>query len=307
MREQILSSDRFSSIKLRDGRRLAWHEWGRASDYPVLFCTGAGMSGSLGFGISDLEKLGLRLIAIDRPGLGGSDPHPQKNLQTWCDDISELLREIRIHAPARPLGVGFSQGAPFAFALAARGMVEALAIVSGQDDFNDPAVMRILPPDVAGFVRKVQARDPAFLESFSQIVSADGFLNLILSMSSEKDRQLYSAEPFRSAYHACLREGFRQGAWGYVQDLVNVLAPWPFKIEDISVPVDFWYGGHDSNATHSPDFGLTLSRRFRNHQTRRVLKDEGGSLLWTRSGEILRELRLHVHKFAEASFKESET
>jgi alpha-beta hydrolase superfamily lysophospholipase len=55
------------------------------------------MSGSLGFGANYLPALGLRLMAIDRPGLGLSDP----------------------------------QGLPFAFALVRGGLVEAIAIVSG--------------------------------------------------------------------------------------------------------------------------------------------------------------------------------
>jgi hypothetical protein len=34
---------------------------------PVLFCTAAAMSGTLGFGADDVTDLGLRLIAVDRP------------------------------------------------------------------------------------------------------------------------------------------------------------------------------------------------------------------------------------------------
>lgn len=63
-------------MQLSDGRRLAWCEWGPEDGLSVLFCTGAVMSRWLGFGVSALEALNLKLIAMDRPGLGLSDSHP---------------------------------------------------------------------------------------------------------------------------------------------------------------------------------------------------------------------------------------
>lgn len=173
--------------------------------------------------------------------------------------------------------------------MASRGILKALAIVSGQDDFSDPSVSSLLSPQVAEFVRLVHAKDEKFLEGFTRTAAAEGFLQLILSMSSEKDRSLYDSKPFKSAYLRCLQEGFRLGPSGYVQDLLNVMAPWPFDVRRITIPVHFWYGEQDANETYSPNFAATLSKKFPNH-TYTLLKDEGGSLLWTRSEEILRKL-----------------
>jgi pimeloyl-ACP methyl ester carboxylesterase len=82
------------------------------------------MGSSLGFGATHLPALGLRLLAIDRPGLGQSDPHPNKTLSSWVDDVRELIHIRNLHPV---LTVGFSQGAPFAFALAEARLVEAVA------------------------------------------------------------------------------------------------------------------------------------------------------------------------------------
>jgi len=79
------------TMRLRDGRRLAWYEWGPGSGRPVLFCTGAAMSGSVAFGAGHLRDLDLRLIAFDRPGLGSSDQHPGKTLSSWVDDIQQVI------------------------------------------------------------------------------------------------------------------------------------------------------------------------------------------------------------------------
>lgn len=286
MQRSDLPTTKKHQLRLPDGRQLTWYEYGPASGQPLLFCTGAGMSGSLGFGAASLQALNIRVIAPDRPGLGGSDPHPEKTLSSWCRDTAELLASQKITAP---LCLGFSQGAPFAFALAHAGMVKALAIVSGQDDFAHAPVRAMLPPPAADFVEKVQSKNSEYLDGLARIASAEGFFQLILSMSSERDQSLYATEQFRSAYLRCLVEGFGPGPAGYIQDLVNALNPWPFAVEQIRVPVNFWYGELDANPTHSPDFGKTLSRRLPLH-THSLLKGEGGSLLWTRSDDILGKL-----------------
>lgn len=78
----VAPPERQATIRLRAGRVLAWSEWGSPGGLPVLFCTGAALSSWLGFGADALPELGLRLIAIDRPGLGRSDPHPDKTLSS---------------------------------------------------------------------------------------------------------------------------------------------------------------------------------------------------------------------------------
>ncbi|WP_315790060.1 hypothetical protein [Fischerella sp. JS2] len=82
MSELETPPERRARMQLHDDRILAWYEWGPVDGLPVLFCTGAGMSGWLGFGASDLPRLGLKLIAIDRPGLGLSEVHPHKTLSS---------------------------------------------------------------------------------------------------------------------------------------------------------------------------------------------------------------------------------
>lgn len=277
-------------MQLHDGRRLAWSEWGPVDGIPVLFCPGAGMSGWLGFGASALPHLGLKLIAIDRPGLGLSDPHPNKTLSSWVDDTREFIQTNNLD---NVLAVGFSQGAPFAFALAGQGLVEAIAIVSGQDELAHPRLRPLLHPDVAGMIAAVQQDPVAFEQHFSQIATADGLWQLIIGMSAECDRILYESETFGAAYQRALQEGFSQGAQGYARDLINTFSPWTVKLEDITVPVDLWYGGLDTSTVHSPDFGATLASRLPN-ASHTIDPEEGGSILWTRSGDILAKLKAHV-------------
>lgn len=195
--EFVAPPERQATMQLQDGRKLAWSEWGPEDGIPVLFCTGAGMSGWLGFGAGDLPSLGLKLMSIDRPGLGLSDPHPHKTLVSWTDDIQQF---IQTHELDSVLAVGFSQGAPFAFALAGWGLVQAIAIVSEQDELTHPTVKSLLHPDVAGMVAAVQQDPASFEQHFSQMATPDGLWQLIIGMSGERDRTLYESEAFSAGF-----------------------------------------------------------------------------------------------------------
>lgn len=273
------------STELPDGRLLAWTSWGPATGRTVLLCPGAGTSGSLGFGAQHLDELDVRLVAIDRPGLGRSSPRHGRTLADWCTDVAHLLDGLNGRDDVRV--VGFSQGAVFAAALAASGTVRAAALVSGQDDL--PAVREQLAPEVRGMVDAVADDPAAFEREVPRWAGPDLLWDLTVSSSSTLDAARYTAADFAPAYRAALAEGFAQGPAGYARDLVLALQPWPWPPERIEVPVDLWYGGHDASAVHSPDHGATLAGRFpRGH--RHLLPDEGGSLLWTRSRDILAAL-----------------
>lgn len=290
MNHLVTPPERQSKMQLDDGRKLAWSEWGPVDGLPILFCSGAGMSGWLGFGTSYLPKLGLKLIAIDRPGLGLSTPHPNKTLSSWVDDTQEFIQAHHLHDV---LAVGFSQGAPFAFALAERSLVKAIAIVSGQDELSNPSLQPLLHPDVARMIAAVQQDAVEFERQFAQMATADGLWQLIMSMSAECDRHLYQSHMFAQAYQQALQQGFSQGAYGYARDLVNALSPWPIELENINIPVDLWYGALDKSTVHSPDFGATLASRL--PKVSHIIDDEqGGSILWTRARDILVKLKSHI-------------
>lgn len=276
---------RSGAFLLPAGRCLAWHEWGPANGAPVLFLPGAGMSGRLGFALEHLDELNIRLIGIDRPGLGASDPDPDKTLQSVADDIGAFV-VAKLTGPVRV--IGYSQGAPFTLALAARGQVSALALVAGQDDFAHPATRALLPDFVAAMCERIEA-DPETVAKDVGQANPDWLRDFIIQTSHRDDAAFYSAEPFSSAFAAALDAGFSQGSAGYVRDLLIAAGRWPFLAEDITVPVDLWYGLGDASPVHSPDFGETLSRRLPRAKLHQA-EGEGGRILWTRGADILRVL-----------------
>ncbi|MGK5557866.1 hypothetical protein ACSNOI_40305 [Actinomadura kijaniata] len=65
------------------------------------------------------------------------------------------------------------------------------------------------------------------------------------------------------------------------------MAGWPFRVEEVAVPVCLWCGGRDADPARSPDLGATLERRLPNAR-RPLLAEAGGGLLWTRAGDVPR-------------------
>lgn len=282
----VKEPERLGTARLPDGRGLAWAQWGPEDGVPVLFFSGAAMGRSLGFGADILGKQRVRLIAVDRPGLGASDPHPERTLNDWVSDIRHLAQALAL--PGFRI-VGFSQGAPFALACAAAGLPEAVAVVSGQDDLHEPTLSPLLHPNVVGLLGTVAADPKGFEASFARMATVDMMWNLITGTSSSVDRAVYTAPAFEAALRRALGEGFSQGSTGYARDLTLAFGRWPFELSRIQVPVDLWYGGHDTSTVHSPDHAALLSRRIPTAR-RHLLPDAGGSLLWTHAEEILQAL-----------------
>lgn len=285
-RMRIVEPARLGKTSLPDGRALAWAEWGPEDGTPVLLCPGAATSRSLGFGGEVVDQLGIRLISVDRPGLGASDPAPGRTLDDWAQDVRHLAAARGLSSMAV---VGYSQGAPFALACAAAGIVTGAAVVAGTDELANPVFQETLTPEVRRMVTSVAA-DPAGAEAFFRgFGRAEALWELVLAVSSDEDRSVYTEPEFARAYRGAMAEAFAQGPDGYARDTVLAMSRWPFDPAAITIPVDLWYGARDTSTVHSPDLGATLARRIPSAR-RHVLPDAGGALLWTHAEVVLRAL-----------------
>lgn len=286
----VKAPDRIGETRLSDGRLLGWAEWGPPEGTPVLFCPGAATSRWLGFGAGVVDRLGVRLISVDRPGLGVSTPLPGR---TFADFVADIRQFTTVRGLGRPAIVGNSQGAPFALACAEGGVAAALAIVSGADEVAAPEFASALPDELRRLVDWA-VRDPAGAEHFFAGFSADSMHDMVLGNSPECDLAVYREPGFADAYRRALTEGFAQGAAGYARDTVLAMRPWSIDLKNISVPVDVWYGELDQS--HSPDNGALLASRIPGAQ-RHLVPGIGGAVLWTHAEVILSTLltRLGIH------------
>lgn len=288
---------RLGQLQLRDGRRLGWAEWGPVDGAVVLVCPGSATSRRLGFGGRFIDEAGIRLISVDRPGLGASDPAPGRTLSSWASDIEQLIAHRTLPAP---VVVGFSQGAPFALALAYHGLVDAVAVVSGTDELAHPRFAHSLIPQVKAMVNAVAA-DPATAEaSFADFGNVQMLWNLIITNSPAMDCHVYTDPVFEQAFRCAMDEAFRQGPAGYARDTMLTMSRWGFDPAHITAAVDLWYGRYDASPGHSPDHGQSLSAMIPSAR-RHLLADAGGSLLWTHTEAILTTLLNHTRNIDQSS------
>ncbi len=79
-------------VVLRDGRRVAWAQFGAADGVAVLNCHGS-PSSRLECYLNDdeLARLEVRLVGVDRPGSGGSDPLPGRRVVDRPADAEQVL------------------------------------------------------------------------------------------------------------------------------------------------------------------------------------------------------------------------
>ncbi|MGW2176546.1 alpha/beta fold hydrolase [Streptomyces sp. NPDC001732] len=278
---------RVGTERLPGGRVLGWAEWGPEGGVPVLLSPGAATSRHLGFGAGVADRLGVRLISVDRPGLGASSPAPGRTFGDFADDIRAFAA---LRGPSRPPMVGNSQGAPFALACAAAGAVGALAVVSGADEVAAPCFADALPDELRHLV-DLAVSDPAAAERIFAGFTAQGMWDMVMSHSPECDLAVYRQPEFAAAYRRALDEAFAQGADGYARDTVLAMGHWGIGLSDIAVPVDLWYGEKDTG--HSPDQGVRLASRIPG-AVRHLVPGAGGSVLWTHAEQVLSTLLAHT-------------
>lgn len=256
---------------------------GRPGRHPGTASPGAATSRSLGFGFAELDRLGVRLISVDRPGLGASGPDPGRGFDSFAEDLRRLTEHLGL---GRPPLVGNAQGAPFALAAASAGVVSGLAVVSGADEVAAPELADALPVELRGLVDTVAA-DRAAAEAVFAGFDAGRMWRLVMSVSPASDLAVYRSPAFAAAYRKAMGEAFAQGSAGYAVDTVLAMGRWSIDLAAIRVPVWLWYGAEDTS--HSPDNGAWLASRIPG--ARRELVDGiGGALLWTHAGPILRKL-----------------
>ncbi|OAT22622.1 alpha/beta fold hydrolase [Proteus myxofaciens] len=283
-----IKSERKFKLMLPDTRILSWYESGSEEGEPVVFFTGAGMSGLLSVDDKVLLEKNIRFIIPNRPGLSDSTFDPNKSLASFSHDILFLLNYLDIKKVSV---LSFSQGAVFAMAFCFyyHDYVKNLAIISGQDQFSYLKTKEQLISDVVNMQQQANSNPKILSEWISKNITAEWLIDFILKYSNRVDLAIYQSSNFLPIYQSCMADAFKQGNAGYTQDLLMTMQPWGFSPENILTPTQLWYGLKDTSTVHSPDFGELLSQRFPNAK-RYTYPDEGGALLWTKTHEILSKI-----------------
>jgi pimeloyl-ACP methyl ester carboxylesterase len=279
------------SIRLRDGRRLGYRESGRPDGTPVLFLHGLGTSRVICPVDQPLaDSLAVRLIAVDRPGIGLSDPHRGRRLLDFTSDVAELADALGLD---RIAVVGWSGGGPYAAACAYRlpdrvhaaGMISAPAPISGVDG----AYLRRFHRTAALSARRAPWTMRLALWHWGrpQRRDAEEFFDRSFAEMGHADQQVLSEPKVRQQMIDNSAELYRHGGRGMYDEALLLARPWGFDLRDIAVPVHIWHGEQDETvpvamARHLADV-IPTSRAT-------IYPDEGHHLLYRRWPEILAAL-----------------
>jgi pimeloyl-ACP methyl ester carboxylesterase len=282
---------REGSVRLKDGRRLFYCEWGQRDGSPVLHCHGGpGSRLECWGGEAAYARAGVRLITADRPGIGRSDEQPARTLLDWPVDVAQLADAIALD---RFAVLGHSMGGAYALACG-YGLPErvtAVGLVGPVPPLDQPGAIEQL-----GTARywKTARRQPALMRA--------GYAGLTLAMrlappighslffrhASEADRVVVDRPEVSERFRDTLLEAARPGVCGLVQDMRVLMRPWGFRPNELAVDVRLWLGGADEHVP--PGVGEFYAATIPGCRPTFVREEGHFSLIEKRAAEIVGEL-----------------
>jgi len=240
-------------IILADERKLAYAEFGRADGFPIMYFHGAPSCRLEPLFVGDdvWARLGLRVIAPDRPGMGLSDFQPDRKFSDWPSDITSLADALGLNQFSV---MGFSGGAGYAAVCAARipERLKNVVIVSGGWRMDWPEARN----NLRGSYRLVQffaRRAPFLLQVMLKAMAASSGGDSAKELPRMKkifpppDYEAL-AQPGRvEALGQGIREAMRQGTKGPAWDMRLYVREFGFRAEDVRMPLTLYHGRQDVN------------------------------------------------------------
>ena len=237
------------TLRLKDGRLLGYAEYGAPSGKPLLFFHGGGGSRLLGeLADEPARRLGLRVIAPDRPGIGLSDDQPGRSLLQWPEDVRQLAERLGLGHFAV---LGLSNGGPFvaACARAIPGRLTAAVIVSGLGPAGTPTEGQ---QPVTRFLLGLSRRYPTLYGAlFAAMVRRgrrrpDRFVEQFFVGWPAADREALARPHLGAIVTNAIFEGYRRGGRAVGWDVALTTRTWGFRLEDVPTRIHLWHGEADT-------------------------------------------------------------
>ncbi|MEN4449760.1 alpha/beta hydrolase [Mycobacterium sp. SM3041] len=192
----------------------------------------------------------IRLIGIDRPGIGSSTPHQYENVLGFTVDLRTIADTLGIN---RFAVIGLSGGGPYTLATAAAmpdrvvmaAVLGGVAPLIGEDGISSGLM------ELAKIVRPIiEVADTPIrwvAGSLMKVIAPFGSpaLDLYARISPHGDRNLLSRPEFKAMFLDDLLNGSRKQLAAPFADIVVFARDWGFRLEDIKVPVRWWHGDAD--------------------------------------------------------------
>jgi pimeloyl-ACP methyl ester carboxylesterase len=244
------------------GRRVAWNEYGDPAGRPLFYFHGWPSSRLQARLLHHLAReRGMRVLALDRPGMGCSTHQPGRTLKSWPALVAAF-------ADAQGIGrftqLGVSGGGPYVLACAALlpERVTASAVLcgavplAGADRSGLHLAYRMLIP-----LRKLPKCwfSPPLEIAARMATGTPGKppVSWVLRTLPAADRDLLLKNPEAQRVLAeSFREGVRQGGRGVLEDAEIYFHAWGIPLDQVRQPIRYWHGGMDRNIS------AEMARRF---------------------------------------------
>lgn len=240
------------SITTASGRALLVQDGGDPAGRAVLVQLGTPGSRFLyGPHLLEAKELGIRLIAYDRPGYGGSTPHPERTVADCAEDARAIVDALGIE---RFAVWGISGGGPHALACA--GVLSERVVAAAT--LASPAPFDAEGLDWFADTGEENVEDDKLILSYPEAARAKiardrlEFFETTAPDPAGSHPTLFSPVDAAALTHELAdyfaernRVGLAPGIEGWWDDSVALLRPWGFSLDAIQVPVMVWHGRQD--------------------------------------------------------------
>jgi pimeloyl-ACP methyl ester carboxylesterase len=196
------------------------------------------------------EKRQIRLIGVDRPGIGSSSPYQYDTVFAFAEDLRTIADTLGIDTFEV---IGLSGGGPYTLACAAAmpdrvvaaGVLGGVAPVRGADAIGG-GVSKLIT--AAAPVVEVAGAPLRFVASgLIRLIRpvAEPALYAYARISPEADRQLLVRPEFKAMFLDDLLNGSRKQLAAPFADVVVFSRDWGFRLEEVKVPIRWWHGDRD--------------------------------------------------------------
>lgn len=236
---------------LSSGRQLTYSAVGPADGSPVIYCHGAiGTPVAASIDLASITAdLGIRHIAVNRPGIGGSQPLPGRRVVDFADDILQLADALSLE---RFAVVGVSAGGPYALAVAHRlpDRVRRVALCSSMAPICPPHRAPEMRPwlrvGLGALIRAPGACSAAGDRLLPLIRRRPGLITAaIAAHAAQCERSRLRGAQEQAAAISSFLDATANGIRGMVDDYAVTCRGWGFSAAEVETEVHLWHGVRD--------------------------------------------------------------